>query len=130
MQEEVALRLANPSSREAGALTYIAGAFFHTEYLFKVPPSCFSPPPKVDSAVVRLRPRTEIEPPSPKQKKLYEQIVSTAFRYRRKQLGRSLRTLHTDAPEILEKSGLDSKRRPETLTVQEFWDLARNWPRE
>lgn len=125
MQHEVAVRVTNPASREAGALTYIVGAYFQTEYLFKVPPGCFSPPPKVDSAVIGLSPNPALETTDPKR---YEQLVSTAFRSRRKQLGRSLRGLNPEAPELLTEAGIDPRRRPETLTVQEFWNLARNWP--
>ena len=127
MQEEVARRLCGPASREAGALTYIVQAFYHAEYLFKVPPGCFAPPPAVDSAVIRLRPRGGQEV-SETTSKAYEAIVSTAFGQRRKQLGRSLRGLFPEAAEILSAAGIEPSRRPETLTVEEFWTLARNWP--
>ena len=127
MQDEVARRICGPASREAGAITYIVGAFHRVEYLFKVPPGCFAPPPKVDSAVVRVVPvdhkgaETRLAP-------LYERLVSTAFGQRRKQLGRSLRGLTADAPDLLWAAGIDPARRPETLTVEEFWALARSWP--
>lgn len=125
MQREVALRVCRPASRDAGALTYIVGAFFEAKYLFKVPPGCFTPPPKVDSAVIELVPHKDREDgPS----LVYEKLVAAAFQGRRKQLGRSLRALHPDAPDVLERCGIESRRRPETLTVQEFWKLARNWP--
>ncbi len=127
MQEEVARRLCGPASREAGALTYIVGAFFRTEYLFKVPPGCFAPPPAVDSAVIRLKPVVSDaweKAPAP----IYERLVSTAFGQRRKQLGRSLRSLHPQAAEFLGQARIEPARRPETLTVEEFWRLARTWP--
>ncbi|MFA5505973.1 MAG: 16S rRNA (adenine(1518)-N(6)/adenine(1519)-N(6))-dimethyltransferase RsmA [Vulcanimicrobiota bacterium] len=130
VQEEVAQRVCGPASRQAGALTYIAGAFFHADYLFKVPPGCFSPPPKVDSAVIELTPREDPASGEEAVRTTYERIVSSAFRARRKQLTRSLRVLHPRAAELLEEVGIDPKRRPETLTVQEFWSLARNWPRD
>lgn len=126
MQEEVARRICEPASRQAGALTYIAGAFHRVDYLFKVPPGCFKPPPKVDSAVVQITPHEAREAP-PRQVKLYERLVSASFQARRKQLGRSLRSVSPAAPEILEAAGIASNRRPETLTVQEFWTLARTW---
>lgn len=128
MQEEVARRVSEPASRQAGALTYIAGAFFKVEYLFKVPPGCFAPPPKVDSAVIRLTPRGEPQGLHESARQTYEQLVSTAFRGRRKQLGKSLRALHPEAPDLLAEAGIDPKRRPETLTVQEFWEATRKWP--
>jgi 16S rRNA (adenine1518-N6/adenine1519-N6)-dimethyltransferase len=129
MQEEVAQRLCHPASRTAGALSYIAGAFFEAEYLFKVPPGCFSPPPKVDSAVIGMTPRERYES-TPAERRTFERLVSTAFQTRRKQLGRSLRSLKPNAPELLQRAGIESDRRPETLTVQEFWNLTRNWPCE
>jgi 16S rRNA (adenine1518-N6/adenine1519-N6)-dimethyltransferase len=125
LQHEVAARVTRPASREAGALSYIVGAYFQSEYLFGVPPGCFSPPPNVDSAVICLSPNEVVETSD---SRLYERLVSTAFRYRRKQLGRSLRTLEPTAPNIIEKAGIDPRRRPETLSVQEFWNLARIWP--
>lgn len=125
MQEEVAQRVCGPASRQAGALTYITGAFFEAEYLFKVPPGCFSPPPKVDSAVIALRPRPWSFNPTTSQTALYERLVSTAFQARRKQLTRSLRAVHPDIAQTLEKAGIDPRRRPETLEVQEFWAIAR-----
>lgn len=140
MQEEVARRLCGPATREAGALTYIVGAFFHTEYLFKVPPGCFSPPPAVDSAVIRLRPKNCLSDPNRPHSfnqpesaggavaLAYERLVSTAFGQRRKQLARSLRGLHPEAAKFLSSAGIDPTRRPETLTVEEFWRLARTWP--
>lgn len=128
MQHEVAARVCGPASREAGALTYIVGAFFEASYLFEVPPGCFSPPPKVDSAVILLTPRPDTPQSYATRKRCYERLVSTAFRARRKQLARSLRVLHPDPTGPLAQSGIDPKRRPETLTVQDFWELARKWP--
>ena len=125
MQEEVARRICEPASRQAGALTYIAGAFFQAEYLCKVAPGCFSPPPKVDSAVIVLTPARREFIPSAAQTTLYERLVATAFQARRKQLTRSLRSLHPDIASILESAGIDPRRRPETMEVQEFWETAR-----
>lgn len=126
MQHEVACRVTRPASREAGALTYIVGGYFQSRYLFKVPPGCFQPPPNVDSAVICLTPDQAIEPSDPK---LYERLVSSAFQARRKQLGRSLRSMDPRCAEYLVAAGIEPTRRPETLTVQEFWQLARKWPR-
>lgn len=127
MQDEVARRVCGPASKEAGAITYFANAFFHTSYLFKVPPGSFSPPPKVNSAVILASP-SDMEPPTSQQVKFFERIVATVFRTRRKQLARSLRAITPEPTQWLEQSEIDPKRRPETLTVQEFWRLARNCP--
>lgn len=125
MQDEVAQRICSPSTRQAGALTYIAGAFYDCEMLFGVPPGCFSPPPKVESAVIRLTPREQSA--DQQLSAVYERLVSAAFNARRKQLARSLKLLSPQARELLEQAGLSPERRPETFTVQEFWHLARNW---
>jgi 16S rRNA (adenine1518-N6/adenine1519-N6)-dimethyltransferase len=127
MQDEVALRLTRPSSREAGALTYIVNAFHQAEYLFKVPPGCFSPPPRVDSAVVRVAP-VQRAGAAKELAATYERLVSASFGQRRKQLARSLKPLHKDASALLQQAAIEPTRRPETLTVEEFWRLARTWP--
>ncbi len=129
MQDEVAQRLCHPSSRHAGAITYIVGAFHQVEYLFKVSPGCFDPPPKVESAVIKITPTPEAATGAIDSEltRRYERLVATAFGQRRKQLGRSLRGLSPEVPKILERAGIDPKRRPETLAVQEFWTLARTW---
>ncbi len=128
MQKEVAERICRPAHRDAGALTYIVGAFHKVEYLFTVPPGCFAPPPKVDSAVIKVVPEgLDADDPRPALAPLYERLVSTAFGQRRKQMGRSLRSMDASAPDRLEAAGIDPARRPETLTVEEFWTLARTW---
>lgn len=126
MQDEVARRLLGPASREAGALTYIVGAFHRVDPVCKVPPGCFAPPPRVDSAVVKVTPCSRAGT-DPCLAPLYERLVSTAFGQRRKQLGRSLRQLDESAGQVLSTAGIDPSRRPETLTVEEFWALARTW---
>lgn len=127
MQDEVARRICRPATREAGALTYIAGAFFEARYLFSVPPGCFSPPPKVDSAVIEVTPRSPGDGLEQELATLYERLVGAAFRARRKQMGTSLKSVNPDASAFLQQAGIDPKRRPETMTVQEFWTLTRNW---
>lgn len=126
MQKEVALRISGPASRHAGALTYIVGAHFDVEYLFDVGPECFEPPPKVDSAVVKVVPRRPDHQISGSTSGFYERLVKAAFQTRRKQLARSLKVIEPNIREILDEVGVDATRRPETLTVQEFWTLARN----
>ena len=58
---------------------------------------------------------------------MYERLVSAAFQARRKQLTRSLRSLDPRTGELLGRAGLDPRRRPETLSVKEFWTLANSW---
>lgn len=130
MQDEVARRLCGVATRNAGAISYIVGAFHRVEYLFKVGPKSFAPPPKVDSAVVRVTPTLSVDAAlavDPLLTTRYEQLVSRSFTQRRKQLGRSLRDLPGWSDKAFFEAGIDPVRRPETLRVEEFWALARSW---
>jgi len=98
---------------------------YHMERMFVVPPDAFNPPPKVDSAIVRMIPvdfsrvgagETAKEPA------LFARVVTTAFSQRRKMLRSAVRAL-VDA-QGFEKAGIDPQRRGETLSVAEFADLA------
>ncbi len=126
MQEEVAKRVCSPGHRCSGALTYFVGLNYRAELLFTVPPSAFAPPPKVQSAVIRITP-TPRGPQGSDTAALYEKLVHTAFRARRKQLGTSLKTLHPECARSLRRADIEPTRRPETLSVEEFWKLARTW---
>jgi 16S rRNA (adenine1518-N6/adenine1519-N6)-dimethyltransferase len=86
-----------------------------------VPPGAFTPPPKVDSAIVRLRPLGEGRRIA-RDEALFERIVAAAFSQRRKMLRSALRAL-VDA-QAFAKAGIDPQRRGETLSVAEFADLA------
>jgi len=115
LQKEVARRLASPpGSREYGILSVFLQGYYHIEYLFSVPPQVFNPPPKVQSAVIRLR-RNDRQA-LPCNEVLFAKVVKTAFNQRRKVLRNSLKTMiHPDAmlDEIFRK-------RPEQLGVDEF----------
>lgn len=126
MQEEVAQRICRPADRQAGALTYIVSAFHKVEYLFKVLPGSFSPPPRVDSAVVKITP-VPVAGASAELSSIYEDLVSNSFKKRRKQLASSLRSYGENSACILERAGISPSRRPENLSVEEFWALARSW---
>jgi 16S rRNA (adenine1518-N6/adenine1519-N6)-dimethyltransferase len=118
MQLEVAERITSPATRHAGALTYFVQFYFETELLFGVPPEAFDPPPQVESAVVRLKPRPH--PPSPRPERFFK-LVRTAFAQRRKTLRKSLSGMVS--AEAFETAGIDPQRRPETLTVEEMAKL-------
>lgn len=127
MQREVARRIASPASRVAGAITYFTAYHARVQVLFEVPPGAFHPPPRVDSAVVYLerhpRPPVEADP-----ERLFR-LVRVAFQGRRKTLQRSLRPLLGEAAaEVLERAGIDPRRRAETLSLEEFAALARAHP--
>ena len=92
IQKEVAERIvAPPGNKTYGILSVLLQNFFRIEYLFGVPPQVFSPPPKVQSAVIRLV-RKESFPPV--DKTLFVQLVKTAFNQRRKTLRNSLKKLN------------------------------------
>jgi 16S rRNA (adenine1518-N6/adenine1519-N6)-dimethyltransferase len=124
VQREVADRIvARPGSGDYGALTVNIAAVANAEFLFKVPAGAFRPPPKVESAVIRI---------TPKGRPLVEQVredefrtfVQAVFAMRRKQMQRIIRSLksldQTAADAALAKCGIDPTRRPETLSPEEF----------
>jgi 16S rRNA (adenine1518-N6/adenine1519-N6)-dimethyltransferase len=121
MQLEVAERLAaSPGTRSYGILSVLLGAECEIELLFRLKPGAFLPPPSVDSAVVRLRPRAE-------RVKLGEDgraLVKDLFQQRRKQLGGLLRRRYERSPEeviaVLGELGLEPSLRPESLSIQDF----------
>ncbi|MGE0354823.1 MAG: 16S rRNA (adenine(1518)-N(6)/adenine(1519)-N(6))-dimethyltransferase RsmA [Gemmatimonadales bacterium] len=124
VQKEVALRLgAQPGNGDYGALSVGVQALAHVERLFTVGAGSFSPPPRVDSAVVRLSPRSEPLIP-PDLTGSFRRLVVGLFGFRRKQLGRGLRELTGWdaglARGMLERIGLTPEARPETLTPSEF----------
>ena len=90
-QKEVADRIAAaPGSKTYGILSVLLQAYYDIDYLFKVPPGVFHPPPKVDSAVIRLR-RNGVEQLGCDEK-LFVRVVKAAFNQRRKTLRNALKT--------------------------------------
>ncbi len=129
VQREVAERLvAAPDSRTYGALSVNVQAVATPTQLFRVAPGAFQPPPKVDSAVVRIEPRADPVIQSPEEAR-FRQFVQAAFGMRRKQLKRVLRSVLALAPEraeaILHAAGIDPAARPETLSPEDFARLLR-----
>ncbi len=121
VQKEVAVRLAaEPGTSEYGALTVGVAVAATVERLFTVPAGAFWPPPKIDSAVVRIVPRT---PPMVRDPR-FRRLVVGLFGGRRKQLVRALRTVLglEDGPArgLVERAGLRTDQRPETVGVEEF----------
>jgi len=119
-QKEVGQRIAAaPGSNHYGRLGILAGWLARSEILFDVPREAFTPPPKVTSSVVQLEPLTER---LPCQLDKLERVTQAAFGQRRKMLRQSLKSLGGEI--LLEKVGIDSSRRAETLSVEEFCALA------
>jgi 16S rRNA (adenine1518-N6/adenine1519-N6)-dimethyltransferase len=94
---------------------------FEMESLFDVPPTAFDPPPKVDSAIVRMLPRGASEMGA-HNLTTFAHVVSSAFSQRRKTLRNTLAGLLN--PTDFAKLELDSQRRAETLSVAEFVHIA------
>ncbi|WPZ33460.1 16S rRNA (adenine(1518)-N(6)/adenine(1519)-N(6))-dimethyltransferase RsmA [Thalassobaculum sp. OXR-137] len=120
-QREVADRLtAAPGSEAYGRLTVLVTWLCEARKVMDVPPTAFTPAPKIWSSVVRLVPRTE--PLAPADRTALETITEAAFSQRRKMLRQSLKRLGGDA--LIKAADLDPTLRPERLTVPEFCRLA------
>jgi 16S rRNA (adenine1518-N6/adenine1519-N6)-dimethyltransferase len=117
-QKEVAQRIASkPGNKVYGILSVLVQAFFEVEYLFEVHEQCFTPPPKVKSAVIRLTPKAE--PLNIHDEKQFFLLVKTAFNQRRKTLRNAVRNLFDEA--TLKKPVFD--KRAEQLSVADFAEL-------
>ena len=128
LQKEVADRLAAaPGSGDYGALAIQVAVAADAERLLTLPPGAFRPPPKVTSAVVRLRfrpPTVNVGDPA-----VFERIVRGVFLQRRKTIQNALKpvadALGRTASDLLARAAIDPGRRPETLSVGELGALSR-----
>jgi 16S rRNA (adenine1518-N6/adenine1519-N6)-dimethyltransferase len=127
LQREVADRLvAKPSTKEYGVLTVLVGLSANVERLLTLPPGAFRPMPKVQSALVRL----QFHPPFPpvQNRKFFATMVTAVFSRRRKTIENALLALRPgDRAGIaagLVASGIDARRRPETLEIAELARLS------
>jgi 16S rRNA (adenine1518-N6/adenine1519-N6)-dimethyltransferase len=119
-QLEVVERItASPGSSERGFLTVMVEAYMESTKLFDIPPSAFRPRPKVNSAVVSLRPKPGSCPPMPE----FRKLVSAAFAQKRKTILNNLKPLSARSRELLERADIDPARRAESLTLQEWLQL-------
>ena len=122
VQKEVAQRIvATPGSKQYGRLGVMMQYHCECFYLFDVPPQCFSPPPRVDSAIIRLLPR-ESAPYPIGDYDTFANIVQAAFQQRRKTLGNSLKTL-VDR-ETMIQLGVNPQQRAEQLAGTDFGKLS------
>lgn len=121
-QQEVAERIvARPDTEAYGRLSVLAQWRCEARLAMKVHRSAFTPPPKVMSAIVHIRPA---DAPEGVDARMLERLTAAAFGQRRKMLRQSLKSL-PGALEALEKCGIDPQRRAETVSVEEFVELAR-----
>jgi len=129
VQKEVADRIAAaPGDDDYGALSANVQAIARPKTLFRVGAGAFNPPPKVDSAVIRIDPRPD-PVISEAEEKSYQRFVIDAFGMRRKQLRRVLRSIWSlsaeAVEEILAACEVDATVRPETLAPADFARLLR-----
>jgi 16S rRNA (adenine1518-N6/adenine1519-N6)-dimethyltransferase len=127
VQREVRERLvAEPGTKEYGALTVFTRAGFEVETVCRLRPGSFYPAPRVESAVVRLLPR---DVPLAEETESFRAVVRAAFQTRRKTLRNALRSLGDAerAARALREADIDPARRGETLSIEEFARLAACW---
>ncbi len=123
LQKEVVDRLvAEPGSRQYGRLSVMARFYCSMDWLFDVAPEAFHPPPRVDSAIIRMRPRALDEV----QRALHpalDAVVRAAFNQKRKTIRNSLKGVVDSGP--IEATGVDPGARAETLSLDAFLNLAK-----
>lgn len=124
LQKEVVQRMAaEPGSKAFGRLSVMIQQACDVTYVLDVPPGAFTPPPKVDSAVVRLAPAS-----TPRvtvhDRKLLNHVCLTGFNQRRKTVRNNFKEVMSEAD--LEQLGINPSARPETLSVEDFCHIA-NW---
>jgi 16S rRNA (adenine1518-N6/adenine1519-N6)-dimethyltransferase len=122
LQKEVVERMvAAPGTADYGRLSVMLQYRFAMALQLRVPPGAFTPPPKVDSAVVRMEP-LGADRARARDEALFARVVAGAFEQRRKMLRSALRSTVNGA--AFESAGIDASRRGETLSVGEFIALA------
>ena len=124
IQHEVAVRMASkPGNKQYGILSVLIQAWYHVDYLFTVEPGVFNPPPKVQSAVIRMT-RNEVTDLGCDEQ-LFKRVVKTVFNQRRKMLRVSLKQIFNGAQSASATFFEDPMmtRRPEQLSIPEFVEL-------
>jgi 16S rRNA (adenine1518-N6/adenine1519-N6)-dimethyltransferase len=123
LQREVADRLvARPHHKDYGVLTILVGLHADVSRLLDLPPGAFRPPPQVHSSVVRLtfrEPAVTVRDPE-----AFEAVVKRIFTQRRKTLANGLKGFVPDPVAVLERAGIEPRRRAETLDLAELARLA------
>ena len=128
LQLEVVQRIcAQPGSKTYGRLSIMVQYQCEAVQLFTVPPEAFEPVPKVDSAIIYLKPLRQVYGGDVPVGAL-KTVVTQAFSQRRKTIANTLKNMvSTDA---LEQIGIDLKQRPETISVEKYVEITKVWLRE
>ncbi len=124
LQKEVVDRIvAGPGTKIYGRLSIMTQAYFTVKKLFDISPNVFIPKPKVDSAYIRLVPKSYIFDSTFHENK-FKSIVTLAFTARRKMIKTSLRG--TISAQLLSNLSIDPSSRPETLSIKNYMDISKN----
>lgn len=120
LQKEVVERMvAEPGGKDYGRLSVMLQWRYHMELMFIVPPTAFDPPPKVDSAIVRMIPKKEKLPCDLEK---LEQVVTKAFSQRRKTIRNCVAGMFTE--QQLQSVGIDPQLRAEAIPLEHYVALA------
>ena len=123
IQKEVADRLASPPGNKAyGILSVLLQAWYDIEYLFSVEPGSFTPPPKVRSAVIRIRRNDRISLGC--DETIFKRVVKTCFNMRRKTIRNSIKPMLGDYT-LTDTASPLLDMRPEQLSVEMFVELTK-----
>jgi len=123
LQKEVVDRIVAPhGSKTYGRLSVMMQAFFDVELMFSVPKESFDPQPKIESAIIYFKPRTDA---ALSESTLLEKVVNAAFSQRRKTLRNCLKSILTQ-----EQTDIDLSRRAEMLSVDEFINLTKDYAKQ
>ncbi|NLO20972.1 MAG: ribosomal RNA small subunit methyltransferase A [Syntrophomonadaceae bacterium] len=131
VQKELAQRIkAKPGSKDYGLLTLMLQYYARVEYMMDISRTCFYPAPEVDSALIKIQPHSSTR--QLKNEAGFKSLVRRAFQMRRKTIlnicWAEFRADKDFIRSYLEKLGLDSNSRPESLTLEEFICISENWP--
>ena len=120
LQKEVVMRMvAEPGTKDYGRLSVMLQQRYHMQALFEVGPDAFEPPPRVNSAIVRMIPLGD-DRLKPQNYQLFSAVVAQAFNQRRKMIRRSLQQWEFDFAAL----GIDETARAEDLSLAQFIALA------
>lgn len=126
IQKEVADRLCSPAgNKHYGVLSILTGAFYKNTLVKKISPTCFLPPPKVWSAVVKMQ-RHDVPIIGSDQYPLFKHLVKSCFSQRRKQIGTILKKMEiAPVDDILSAAGIEHTERPERIEIERWAELTR-----
>jgi 16S rRNA (adenine1518-N6/adenine1519-N6)-dimethyltransferase len=126
IQKEVGDRLCSPAGdKHYGVLSVLTGVFYENTFVKKISPTCFLPPPKVWSAVVKMK-RREVPIIGSDIYPTFKKIVKHCFSQRRKQIGTILKRIDiSPVDDILSDAGIEHTERPERIEIERWVELAR-----